>query len=108
MESIYNEECKEELFKYTTNLLDVIGKKLEIPYDDLLDAFVSYHKQLNPKPIKKIKNIESKKNKRGLEYIKIDGKPFLLDSVNNFIYTYDKKQKYIGKFEDDNETIILA
>lgn len=105
MESIYNEEYKEELFKYTTNLLNVIGKKLEIPYDDLLDAFVSYHKQLNPKPIKKIKTIT---NKRCLEYIKIDGKPFLLDSANNFIYTYDKKQKYIGKFEDDNETIILA
>jgi hypothetical protein len=107
MESIYNEEYKEELFKYTTNLLDVIGKKLEIPYDDLLDAFVSYHKQLNPKPIKKIKTINTN-NKRSLEYIKIDGKPFLLDSANNFIYTYDKKQKYIGKFEDDNETIILA
>lgn len=108
MESIYKEECKEELFKYTTNLLNVIGKKLDIPYDDLLDAFVGYHKQLNPKPIKKIKNVNTQKIQRSLEYIKIGGKPFLLDTTNNFIYTYDKKQKYIGKFEDDNETIVLA
>lgn len=102
--SIYNEEYNDELVKYTLNILDICSKKLNIDYDELVNVFVDYHKGLTNKTRKK-KTIN--KIDHLLEFIIIDNNEYLVDNITNELYTNDNNQIYVGKYDVENDVIIL-
>lgn len=103
--SIFCEENKDELMKYTLDILSVCSTKLDIEYDELLEVFVEYHKAFNKKPSKK-KRITT--SKIFLEFIIIDNHEYLVDNETGDIFTNDKNQTYVGKYDFDKEVIIVS
>jgi hypothetical protein len=107
MSSIYMSENKEELFKYTLNLFKELNKKLDVEFDDMVDVFVKYHKQMENKGKYKIIKKPKKKEVETLEFIIIDGKEYLV-SADMSLYRNDEQQKFIGRYDADNDVIVLC
>lgn len=102
--SIYMKDNRQELFKYTMNIFKEINKSLDVPFEDMLDVFVKYHKHMeNNGKCKIIKKIAKQET---LEFIIIDNREYLV-AADSSLYTNDKNQKYIGKYDEENDVIIL-
>ena len=102
-----------DLETYTITLLKHLNKTLDIPYDDLLDAYVTLHTKTNingPKnALKKQCNTNTKFKRTLLEYIIVNDIEYLIDPPTQTLYTYEPKNpKIIGKYDSECNGVLLT
>jgi hypothetical protein len=96
-------DSKKDLFVYINGLLSQISKKTNVPNEELLDIFVEYQRKSEKKENKSV--IKEKKENVYLEYIVINKVEYLVDSIQNKVYSFGKVRKYIGVYNNENDTI---
>jgi|LakMenE18May11ns_1017448.scaffolds.fasta_scaffold7817442_1 hypothetical protein len=102
--SLLDPSNRKQLDSFVASLLKNVGKRFDIPIEDLMQLYVCMNRE---KTLNSKDNILSQKNEVLLEYINIMEGEYLYDPETRDVYTFSDIPEKIGFYNNDTESVIL-